>query len=198
MKKIYNYDRKTKIFTGTSNLLPDDFGIYNLPAFSTNIEMVEQEGYIAKFNGAAWDYIKKYEYTYIIDNNGFISNNGIEIETDDECPNEIFYKYELNNWVLDLEKAKTYKINSIRQERNSALNALDGLYLGFERDGNSEMVHECELLRNGLKNVPQIAQLHLDGATTIEHIDDVTLKELFPIVPDKIKQYFDGYFDGKY
>lgn len=194
MKIIYNYNIKTKIFTGTSNLLPDDFNTYNLPAFSTDIEMVEQEGYIAKFNGTKWDYIKKYKYSYIINNDGFISNNGIEIKTDYECPNKIFYKYESNSWVLDIEKAKQYKIDEIRQCRSECWQKFDGLYLGYERDGNTSMILDCENLRQSLKNAPTNALSAMSDMTTLEQVESVNLCGLLAI-PDSLKDYVDSYFN---
>jgi hypothetical protein len=109
MKTIYNYNRKTNEFTHSSNILKDDFGKYNLPAFSTDLAPVIPEKHKAFFVNNKWGYVEQFEYSYKLDEEGFVSINGsIEVETNEKCPDENCYKYVDGSWVLDSAKELCY------------------------------------------------------------------------------------------
>lgn len=96
--------------------------------------------------------------------------------------------------VLDIEKAKQDKIDEIRRCRSECWQKFDGLYLGYERDGNASMVLDCENLRQSLKNAPTNALSAMSDMTTLEQVESVNLCSLLTI-PDSLKDYVDNYFN---
>lgn len=96
--------------------------------------------------------------------------------------------------LLNIDKAKQDKIDEIRQCRSECWQKFDGLYLGYERDGNSSMILDCENLRQSLKNAPTNALSAMSDMTTLEQVESVNLCGLLTI-PDSLKDYVDSYFN---
>lgn len=198
---IYNYNRTTKEFTYASEIKKDDFGNYNLPAFSTSIEPIIPEKHKAFFMDKDWNYVEQFDFEYIINQDGYISNVGTELKTNIECPNNNYYRWNGSSWVLDLEKAKDDKLQEIRDCRSACWQKFDGLYLACERDLRQDDTNQvlidklqaCEDLRQSLKDITITVQEQLENAITLEDINNICFKEcvVIPaILEEDVAEYF--------
>ena len=97
-------------------------------AFSTDIEPVIPEKHIAIWNGAGWDYEEVFEYTYKLDADGFVSDEGTTVfKTDTEQPS-VDHKNVGGSWVLDED-------SKLGHDKDDKKASIDVKYNGIINEG---------------------------------------------------------------
>lgn len=133
---------------------------------------------------------------------GYSENGTIPINEEfnlDNLPTEC-HKWNGTEWVLDLDKAKTEKLEEMRACRSACWQKFDGLYLSCERDlkqdpTNVDLIAKltaCESLRQCLKDLPETVQTALDNATTLEDVQAINFACCLTIpteIADEVNSY---------
>ena len=131
----------------------------------TDIIPVYEENKIPKFNGIEWEMVINYK--------GFIIYNKITLEkiqwnnfykwdetiyTDIELP-DFFYKWEIDNWIIDIDKYKIKKKNEIKSlimdnllDINKTIDQIKTQWNNIKIDfTNYNMVQEIDSIYNNAK-----------------------------------------------
>lgn len=128
--KIYNYDRITKEFTAESIAAEDPLeqGNWLVPANSTEIAPILEEGKVPVFNGTSWDLLENNRgliYNILTQESSLFTELGPVPEgfTKVIPPGHPCYTYITSSqeWEIDLPKARKYvweEIKTFRDSRN--------------------------------------------------------------------------------